>query len=80
MDLDLSFRRLEYGCHNPGKDTVREERDKGRRGRRIGIWKSADYKARGIWGLTIRAREVYEWWKEQGEKREVEDAETERQV
>lgn len=37
MDLDLSLRRLEYGCHNPGKDTVREERDKGRRGRRIGI-------------------------------------------
>lgn len=29
LDLDLSFRRLEYGCHNPGKDKMREERARG---------------------------------------------------
>lgn len=39
LDLALSFRRLEYGCHNPGKDKMREERGNGRRGRRIAICK-----------------------------------------
>ncbi len=29
MDLDLSFRRLQHDCHNPGKDKMREERETG---------------------------------------------------